>query len=104
MFVDPIDAAERLADRSVLDGIGGLGLAPGAPAIDGPTITWVVTMRVGRWRRPVAAELCVHPSPSWVMTVIEIRPRARGGRFRSGFVRAGLRVADELGERLVAPV
>ena len=56
-------------------------------------------MRPSRWGPRVAAELTIHPSRSWVMTVIELRPTGRWW-FRGAFIRAGLRITDEISDRL----
>jgi hypothetical protein len=100
-FVDPIDAADRLVNDGLLRDVRGVEVGPGAPSVDGATISWAVAIRRRSWNRWRTAELCVHPSPSWVMTMIELRPIG-GRRLGGGFVRAGLPIVIELSDRLVA--
>ncbi|MEM8704897.1 MAG: hypothetical protein AAGE98_00455 [Actinomycetota bacterium] len=100
VVVSPKVATLRCLDGSAFVDVPGLEVDPEPTSIDGQTTTWNARIRVG-WRRTRAAELLVHPSPSWVLTVVELRPRStRSGRRR--FVRVGLRVVDQIGERLVA--
>ncbi|MEO0493238.1 MAG: hypothetical protein AAF081_07470 [Actinomycetota bacterium] len=99
VVVEPSFATARCLDGSAFRDIAGLSMDPEPVRVEGQTSVWNVRIRVGAGRSR-AAELLVHPSPSWVLTVVELRPRSiRRGRRR--FIRAGLGVVDRLSERLV---
>lgn len=100
VFVPPVAAHHiflsdvLFADRSCLD------VDVASRTISGDSVTWQATVRTGRFRRPRAAELCVHPSPSSNLTVLELIPD-RPRRFRTKqFVGAGVEAVDNLGRRL----
>lgn len=97
--VEPVDAHHALQAGHPFGAVPGIEIDDTSLVVDGPTITWQVRLRtgVGRWRD---AELLVHPSPSWVLTVIELRPTGRRRASRR-FVRAGVATVGRLADRLV---
>ena len=100
VFVDPLVAHELLGDGTRLGAIAGLDLLHPHPHVEGPTLTWDATVRTGRWRRRAPAELCVHPSRSWVVTVLELRPKQPRRLSGARFLQAGFEITDRIGAEL----
>ena len=100
VFVDPAAAIAACIDLDLVHELPGVGVRARSASVDGSVASWRIVVRPGRWRRPVRAELCVHPSRSGVVTIIELRPRRLGGRVTARFARRGLAVADALSDRL----
>lgn len=97
--VEPVEVHHALQVAHPFGAVPGIEIDDASIVIDGPTLTWQVRLRtgVGRWRD---AELLVHPSPSWVLTVIELRPTARRRASRR-FVRAGVATVGRLADGLI---
>ncbi len=101
VFVSPL-AARRifLTDAPFGTGSQGMHVDRSSRRDLGDTLTWQVSVRTGRWRRPRPALLYVHPSPSANLTVLELIPD-RPRRFRTKcFIRVGVIAVDNLGVRL----
>lgn len=92
--INPTRSAQLLQADEPFAGVAGIDIDAGSRTIEGASLTWQVRLRVatGRWRD---AELLVHPSPSWVVTVVELRPASKRRATRA-FIRAGVEVVGEL--------
>lgn len=98
--IDPTRSAQLLQTDEPFAGVAGIEIDHGSRTIEDSTLTWRVRLRIapGRWRD---AELLVHPSPSWVVTVIELRPASKRRATRA-FIRGGVEVVGELTAWLAA--
>ena len=98
--IDPTVSARLLQADEPFAGVTGIEIDPASRTVEGSTLTWQVRLRIapGRWRD---AELLVHPSPSWVVTVVELRPASKRRATRA-FIRGGVEVVGELTAWLAA--
>ena len=101
VLVAPATAHDLLIDGSLFDGIGALHVDVGRCRTREATMTWPVRVETGRFGKSRRAELCVRPSPSWVLTVVELRPRGHRRRRSRRFLRTGIGVVEELCDRLL---
>ena len=102
ILVAPMQARQLLLAGDHLDGIDGLVVDHDRRCIRQATMTWPVRVDTGWIGGRQFAELCVRPSPSWVLTVVELRPK-RPSRLRSPrFLRAGVHMVEEICDRLFA--
>lgn len=100
---DPVIAITAMLGGSPLDPpIPGLRVALSSKVTDHRGVTWAASVRPPCSPRRRRARLRVYPSPSTNVTFIELipdRPRRRRSR---GFIRAGVRIGETLGNRLIA--
>ncbi len=101
VLVAPMHAQQLLLDGRHLDGIDGLDVDTERVRTRHATMTWPVRVDTGWIGGRQVAELCVRPSPSWVLTVVELRPK-RPSRLRSPrFLRVGIDMVEEICDRLL---
>lgn len=103
LLLKPGHAVRRAADdRQLVRRLAKLQVVDGSERIDQSGIIWDVTVSTGVMRR-VPAALRITGSPSGNITVVQLIP-ARPIRFGvRRFIRSGISIVAELGDRLTAP-
>ncbi|MEM9467637.1 MAG: hypothetical protein AAGA90_19840 [Actinomycetota bacterium] len=102
VLVSPMTAQALMLDGAPLHGIDALEVDHSGRKVRDATMTWPVRVDTGWIGGRYTAELCVRPSPSWVLTVVELRPR-RHRRLRSRrFLRTGIGIVEEMCDRMLA--
>lgn len=100
---DPVLAITAMLAGDPLDPpIRGLRVAVGTRVADHRGVTWKASVRGSFSPRRRRARLRVYPSPSTNVTFIELIPDRPRRRRSAGFIRAGVRITEALGNRLIA--
>lgn len=100
---DPVAAITAMLGGGPLNPpIPGLRVALATKVTDHRGVTWTASVRPAFSIRRRRARLRVYPSPSTNVTFIELIPDRPRRRRSGGFVRAGVRISEALGNRLIA--
>ena len=100
---DPVVSITGMLGGGPLDPpIRGLQVALATKVTDHRGVTWTASVRPSFSPRRRRARLRVSPSPSTNVTFIELIPDRPRRRRSAGFIRAGVRITEALGNRLIA--
>ena len=100
---DPVLAITAMLGAGPLDPpIPGLRVTLSSRVADHRGVTWAASVRPPLALRRRRARLRVYPSPSTNVTFIELIPDRPRRRRSGGFIRAGVRISETLGNRLIA--
>ena len=89
-----------IAGELFAEPIRSLDVDTASRTFEGDSITWRVSVRTGVFSRRRTAALCLHPTPSANLSVIELIPSKRRWFYTGRFVAAGVVAVDVVGSRL----